>query len=380
MSGFERDSGGGAWTTEHKDEAYPEDFSLDEAEFASELRDLFSTEWEVLPPLYAQTLLGDEQTSIPDQGFEHRLVYRVFRRLSLPRRPLFDRRRLAISWREMLAPFLNVTRPMAAGFSALLVVMVVSVVLASPSFAAGMRILLGHTGVEQVAALPKNVHKSPQASYERDPNNVYSLAAAASMQLAWLGLVSGNYVYQGARAEEAAPWSNGAIVDIQYQLTGAHIGTGLLDIREFQVSNESSAVLAVVKAGSTAEVKLPDGTNAVYIDGTWIGNRNLWQPGVRSELVFEENNTVFWVVGDQRDGMGQDELLRVMGLLQPVSPRVLEQSDFGVRFVGHSLAVSFAQPVGTDVIKVVPADQSADSGTGVYFEELSPGAPAIAPS
>lgn len=377
MSGFERGSDGGAWTTEHKDEAYPEDFSLDEAEFASTLREFFSVEREDMPPLYAQTMLGDERTAIVDQGFEHRLVYRVFRRLSLPRRQLFDRRRFVLSWHEVIDPILHVTRPMAAGFSALLLVMVFSVVAASPSFAAGLRILLGHTGVEQVAGYPKNVHKTPAVSYASDPNDVYSLASAASLQMSWLGLASGDYVYQGARSEDTSPWSRGPIVDIQYQLTGAHIGTGLLDIREFQVSDAYSQVLAVVKAGSTEEVKLPDGTNAVYIDGSWTGSRNYWQSGVRSELVFEENGVVFWVVGDQRDGMGQAELVRLMGLMQPVSPGTLEQSDFGVRFIGHSLAVSFEDPVGTDVIKVIPAGESADSGTGVYFEALSPAAPAL---
>lgn len=380
MSGFERDSGGGAWTTDDKDEAYPEDFSLDEARFASELRELFCAEREVLPPLYAQTLLGDEQIPVPDQGFEHRLVYRVFRRLSLPRRPLADRRRLVVSWHEVLDPILHVTRPMAAAFTALLLVMVFSIVVASPSFAAGLRILLGHTGVEQVASYPSHVQRRPQASFDSNPDNVYSLTAAASLPLDWLGLTSGNYVYQGARAEDVTPWSKGPVVDIQYQLTGPHVGTGLLDIREFQVSDAYSAVLAVVKAGSTTEVQLPDGTNAVYIDGTWAGSHNLWQSGVRSELVFEEGGLVFWVVGDQRDGMGQDVLVRLMGMLQPVSPRVLEQSDFGVRFVGHSLAVSFQQPVGTDVVKAIPAGQLADSGTGVYFEELSPGGPARAAS
>lgn len=379
MSGFERNSGG-AWTTEHKDEAYPEDFSRDEAEFASELRELFCAEREELPPKYTQTLLGDERTTIPESGFEHKLVYRVFRRLSLPRRPLVDRNHFMLSWRDVVEPVLHVTRPVAAGFTALLMIMVFSVVVASPSFAAGLRILLGRTGVEQVATYPQHVRKWHDPGVGGESDNVYSLASAASLPLQWLGLASGSYVYQGARAEDAMVWSKGPIVDIQYQLTGSHIGTGLLDIREFQVNDAYSSVLAVVKAGSTAELKLPDGTNAVFIDGSWSGIRHFWQPGVRSELVYEENGVVFWIVGDQRDGMGQAELLRLAGLLVPASPRVLEQSDFGIRFVGHSLAVSFAQPVGTDVLKAVPAGQSADGGTGVFYEEWSPSAPGVAPS
>ena len=373
MSGFERSSGGGAWTTEHKDEAYPEDFSLDEAEFASELRELFGAEREELPPLYAQTLLGEERTAIPEQGFEHKLVYRVFRRLSLPRRQLVDRKRVAMSWRDVVEPLLHVTRPVAACFTGLLVVMVFSVVVASPSFAAGLRILLGHTGVEQVATYPQHVRPWHQQSSDADA--VYSLASAASLQMQWLGLATGKYVYQGARAEDATDWSVGPVVDIQYQLTGAHIGTGLLDIREFQVNDAYSSVLEVVKAGSATQVKLPDGTPAAYVDGTWTSSRHYWQSGTRSELIFEENNVVFWIVGDQRDGMDQNELLRLAGLLMPTSPRVLEQSDFGVRFIGHSLAVSFQQPIGTDVVKAIPAGQSADTGTGVYYEELSPSAP-----
>lgn len=374
MSGFERSSGGGAWTTEHKDEAYPEDFSLDEAEFASELRELFCAERDEAPPLYAQTLLSEERTAIPEQGFEHKLVYRVFRRLSLPRRPLVDRKRFAVSWREVIDPLLHVTRPVAASFSAVLVIMVLSVVVASPSFAAGLRILIGHTGVTQVATYPNHVRTDTHPTNNAaDP--IYSLASAASLETQWLGLASGKYVYQGARALDATEWSTGPVVDIQYQQAGAHIGTGLLDIREFQVNDGYSAVLEVVKAGSAVVVNLPNGTSAVFVDGTWTSSRHFWQAGTRSELIFEENNVVFWIVGDQRDGMDQNELLRLAGLLQPASPRLLEQSDFGVRFIGHSLAVSFSQPVGTDVIMAVPADQSADTGTGVYYEELSPSAP-----
>ena len=49
------------------------------------MRELFAIEREELPPLYAQTLLDQEQYEIPSRGFEQRVTAAVFRRLHLKR-------------------------------------------------------------------------------------------------------------------------------------------------------------------------------------------------------------------------------------------------------------------------------------------------------
>ncbi len=80
-----RDSAG----TDPTGQRFPEDFSLDEAAFASELRELFPLEEEILPPQFIQTVIEDERQSPTPPGFEQKLTYNVFSRLNLPRGPLF---------------------------------------------------------------------------------------------------------------------------------------------------------------------------------------------------------------------------------------------------------------------------------------------------
>lgn len=83
MNGFERANGGAAWT-DAEELIFPDDFSIEEAEFASELREFFSPEREELPPLYISTLMENERHTIAEPAFEQKLACRVFRRLCLP--------------------------------------------------------------------------------------------------------------------------------------------------------------------------------------------------------------------------------------------------------------------------------------------------------
>lgn len=372
MNGFERTDRGAAWTTHDRDR-FPDDFSHEEAEFATELRELFSLEGEDPPPLYSQTLLGDERCAPVEPGFATKLTYRVFRRLRLNRPPLAPRRGIAFLWSDLCDALAHVSGSVAASFSAVLVLMIFTVVLATPSFAEGVRIILGQTGVEQVHNLPTNVHM-PTSPGDSDASPQFD----PTMPLSWLGQANGDYVYQGTRLIPPDPqyrWSKGPIVDIQYQLATAHAGTGLLDIREFQVSPQYSAVLQLVEDGSAYLVRIGD-TPAVYVDGTWMVSQRArqWQAGIRSDLIFEQSGVVFWIAGDQRDGMGEDELIRLASLLSPTTAAVLQKSNrLSVRLVGESLASSFAQPIGTEVIELVRAGTSTESGAGEFVQVVSSG-------
>ena len=158
MKEFERvrrDSAG----TGSTGQPYPEDFSLDEAAFASELRELFPLEEEVLPPQFIQTVIEDEWRSPTSPGFEQKLTYNVFSRLSLPRGPLFPRQRRAplAQLASLRRAFTGSVRPLSASLVAVMMLMIFSVVVASPSFAAGVQLLLAHTGVRQVNHYPANV-------------------------------------------------------------------------------------------------------------------------------------------------------------------------------------------------------------------------------
>lgn len=379
MSGFERPTDGSAWT-DAEDIGFPDDFSGDEADFASVLRNAFDVECDDPPPLYARTLLDDERLTLPDPLFEQRTAYRVFRQLRLRRSVLPHRqapapRELWSSARETIA---STSRPMLTAFGMLLALMALTVALASPSFAAGLNLLLGHTGVAQVPSYPSNVRAShvpekPAAALDFDP----------TMPLRWLGPGSASYTYAGVQLQDPADWSKGPIVDLQYSLAKAGRGTGVIDIREFQINPRFAAVLQVVKAGSASEVSVGN-LKAVYVDGSWVtravqtadvpGMRTtviLWQSGVRSELILERDNVVYWIVADQRDGLGRDALIKLAAHLTPVDSRDLLPNRIALRLAGDTLSASFRRPIGKEVYELVPAGVSPETGVGQFVAAQS---------
>lgn len=377
MSGFERANAGDAWTegTDAEEPCFPDDFSVEEAEFASELRELFALEREELPPLYTQTLLEDEHLEIAGAGFEQKLTYRVMRRLRLPRSPLFGHHYLALMLAFLRESLFRMSRPLAASVTVVMFLMALTVAISTPSFAAGVRILLGQTGVQQVPAYPAKV-RAP-AAVSGDAHHPTSFDP--SMPLAWLGPVSGDYLYQGVRLQDPTEYSKGPIVEMQYSLDTPKQGSGKLDIREFQVNDKYSAVLQVVQDGSQSLVKFGD-TAAVYVDGTWVprlmGHHIMdgddeqlhwqWQSGVRSELIFERNGVIFWIVGDQTGGMGQGELLRIANLLKPANARQLQPNQLTLRLAGSSLTSTFSDPVGHEVYAEVARGSSPGTGAAAF--------------
>lgn len=377
MSGFERSTDDSAWT-DAEDIGFPDDFSGDEADFASALRDAFKVERDDLPPLYVRTLLDDERLTSADPLFEQRTAYRVFRQLRLRRSVLPRRQSPREVWLAARETLMSAGRPVLTGFGVLLALMALTVALASPSFAAGLNLLLGHTGVAQVPSYPNNVRAShvaekPAADLDFDP----------TMPLRWLGYSAAGYNYAGVQLQEPADWSKGPIVELQYSRAKASRGTGVIDIREFQVNPRFAAVLQVVKAGSASEVSA-GAVKAVYVDGGWVtravqqadapGLRTtaiLWQSGVRSELILERDNVVFWIVADQRDGLGRDALVKLAARLAPVDSGELLPNRVALRLAGDTLSASFRRPIGKEVYELVPAGISPETGVGQFVASQS---------
>ncbi len=372
MSGFERSTDDSAWTNA-EDNGFPDDFSGDEADFANALRDAFKVERDDLPPLYVHTLLDDERLTVADPLFEQRTAYRVFRQLHLRRSVLPRRQAPREIWSSARETLVSASRPVLSGFGMLLALMALTVALASPSFAAGLTLLLGHTGVAQVPSYPNNVRAShvaekPAADLDFDP----------AMPLRWLGHGAASYSYAGVQLQDPADWSKGPIVELQYSLAKASRGTGVIDIREFQINPRFAAVLQVVKAGSASEVSV-GGEKAVYVDGAWVTRSAheadapnvrttviLWQSGVRSELILERDNVIFWIVADQRDGLGRDALIKLAANLTPVDSRELLPNRIALRRAGDTLSASFRRPIGKEVYELVPAGVSPETGVGQF--------------
>ena len=250
--------------------------------------------------------------------------------------------------------------------ASVMLVMVMSMVFATPSFADGLQILLGHTGVQQVADYPRNVHnaelqKTQQVSQNEAPTPLY-----------WMGQTVGNYSYLGMRTLPKAAWSKGQIVDLQYVLTDIPAGSGVLDVRMFQIADDYQAVLKVVQTGSAREIKAGD-TWAIYVDGTWVarGRHQFWQSGVRSELLFEKNGVIFWITGDQRDGADQAQLVAAASKITAATSADLTVRHLSVGSVGGELQSLFHDPIGEEVYALVPRGADGNS-TGQLVSFQSP--------
>lgn len=365
MKEFERvrrDSAG----TDHPEQPFPDDFTLDEEAFASELRELFPIEEEIMPPQFIQTVIEDEWHSPTPPGFEQKLTYNVFSRLSLQRGPLFPRQRRA-PWEPVRRAFTGAARPLTASLMAVAMLMVFSVVVASPSFAAGVQLLLAHTGVRQVNHYPDHVRPpSPVALHDA------TTALTPSFPVSWLGPLADQYVFTAAQALPATEWSDGPIVELQYAIPHESPGSGILDIREFKVSPNLQAVLQEVQAGSATPLSV-GGVPAVYVDGVWIDpmvrrqpmmDTPIWQFGVRSELMIEQNGVVFWIVGDQRDGANQAELVRLAQMLSGATNHILHPYPITLHGLGENVMRVFQQPRGHELYYLAPKGAALTSGTG----------------
>ncbi len=133
-------------------------------------------------------------------------------------------------------------------------------------------LLINHTGVQQVESYPPGAQ---QASLVSGP------MTAGPANILWLGPQVGDFKYQGTYLLKPEKWSQGSIVDVRYALPGKTSGDGVLDIREFQVSDNYSAVLQVVQEGAASQAQLNNGAPAVFVNGMWK------QDGPRDGLVDE---------------------------------------------------------------------------------------------
>jgi hypothetical protein len=294
--------------------------------------------------------------------------YRVFRELRLPRVPLFDgaarwwARRP--SWSSVAEAVAQTSRPLLGAMSAAVLLMVLTVVMASPSFAAGLRILLGQTGVDQVQTYPRNIRLTRPPAV---PATSLPVGGHAT-PLYWMGQAQDQYAYLGMWVLDQQEWSKGPIAEIQYALSNpSPNGAGIVDIREFQVADKYASVLQVVQAGSANEVQV-GADQGVYVDGAWQSSTigHAWQFGTRSELMLERDGTIFWIVGDQRDGIGQDQLVDIANRLALATGPL--RAAVSLHQMGRELAVTMRDPVQGEVYAVVPSGVSPDSGMASFVE------------
>jgi hypothetical protein len=349
----------------------PADFSAEEIAFAEELRACFPVEREELPPLFVSTLAGGERYAPLVSGYEHKLAYRVLRQLRLPRMPLSGETRDRLgwfSWSALLDTLGQTSRPLLGAMGAAMLMMVLTVVLATPSFAEGVRMIFGRTGVDQVLSYPKKITTSHAGQRPGPPD----VAQTQPAQLYWPGPSAGQYSFTGALQLPKQQWSDGSITDLTYTMSDpSSAGSGVLYIREFGISDRYSSVQLVVQAGYAQETQLSDGTLAGFVDGQWVSTDSgapIWQTGEQIKLLFYRDGLVICISADPRDGVDENALVALANSLLPAPSPLPGMGQPGAASLVRYMASSAQGIFSGEVYKGVPAGVAPDSGIGEFFQ------------
>lgn len=306
----------------------PPDFSEEDLAFAQELNTLFSPEQEELPPYFVQTLLQAEDSRFRpvEHGFEKKTSARVFHRLKLRRR-LFRSHR---STREVISTSIHgiaVNRSLLAFAAVLMLVMIFTVAFTAPSFTSGVAFLLQGTrsGVYGVQQYPDGVNKphihSLESEQAKDPHKISLLKAQQklSFPMYWPQMVPGQYSSPSIFLEDTSKYAVGPILDLVYNLNNRvqDIDSQIV-VHEFRPKED---VLQVVHEGAAYPLDLDQygQAKAIYVEGQWAlqdGQSMAWVNNGRSELIYQQDGIVFWIVGNQHSGVDEKTLLTIAESLQ----------------------------------------------------------------
>lgn len=361
----------------------PDDFSDEDMTFAQELGSLFDIEQEDLPPYFVQTLLDSENPRFQpvEQGFEHKARALVFRRLNLKRR-LFGKNHFSVG---SVVAALPARRPLVAFGLAMMLFMLMTIIITGPSFAAGMEILLsgGKTGVMTVHEYPripatKNSGLADIIDPDGGPQQISLPAAQLQLHfpMYWPLAVPNSYNLNNIYlySEPRQLWTDGPFIEFDYSLPNSSTGNAnVLAVREFKL-DPSVKVLQVVKDGAAQPIGVAQNgqATAIYVDGQWVlHNKDHvdWVYGQRSELIYQRDGVVFWIVGSQLDGMNENMLMNIANSLQPVDITLAMHDGL----LSHLIYVNIQDgnvsgPFSGDVLAIFPGDSSV----GPYLSVVGP--------
>ncbi len=317
-----------------QERALPSDFSMEDVAFAQELEALFAITEEEVPPYFVQTLLEpeDPRFQVVEHGFEHKTSARVFRRLKLKRR-LFHSRRPSL---RKIVNGVPLQRPLFTLIAACLLFMFITMAATATSFASGMEVLFAgpHSGVslwshypgEQASSLHGKARKVQVKQTDTVPQarriNLVEAQAQLHFSMYWPQAMPDNYALTTISLYDGPdhPWADGPVLELDYSYTAHGVsphGTGQIAICEFKPTGK---VLQAVQSGSAHTILIDSKTHtaAIYVNGQWVRINKYshdWLYGVRSELIYERDGIVFWIVGDQRDGIDDDVLGKIASSL-----------------------------------------------------------------
>lgn len=355
--------------------ALPDDFTEEDLAFAAELHELFSPEEENLPPYYIQTLLDvdDHRFEPVVRGFEYKTSARVFRRLKMRRR-LFSPQTSFVDSLGSSMSDASVRRSAVTMVCTFMLIMLLTVAFTGSSFASGVAILLRGThnsGAYQISKYPAGLVHNPVNPEPSGPAtrqiSLLTMQQQVHFPVYWPSYSLPGYTLQHINFYVGLDqqWADGPILEFEYSLlpSFASKGSGKIWIREFLPRTD---VLQLVQEGAASPVdQSSGGALAIYVNGQWVESTNggsIWQYGSRSELIYQINGVVFWIVGDQQDNVGEKELLRVAMGLELFPAQALVRTPDSVSPITQRNADDVPGPFTTDVIIIFTSDSGDTNG------------------
>lgn len=232
-------------------------------------------------------------------------------------------------------------QPRSLLIAACLLLMILTMVVTGPAFASGIAVLLSagkHSGVVMVKNHPPMIasdasHLSqpsgPGIAVQREHMSLLEVQHQMNFPIYWptSNTLPSNYalnkvyLYQDPNQN----WADGPILELDYQYSSPGVtplepGRGKISICEFKPVGK---VYQMVMLGAAHQIKIDANGQAyaIYVDGQWAQiNQSTykWQYGERSELIYEHDGVIFWIVGDQRDGIDGAALLSIASSLLPL--------------------------------------------------------------
>jgi hypothetical protein len=170
--------------------------------------------------------------------------------------------------------------------------------------------------------------------------------------------LGGIYLYQ----QDKQSWVDGPIVELEYDYFSpnrAPSGTGQIVIREFKPKED---VFQLVQAGSAYPLQVDQSgqAKAIYVDGQWVAHGRSsyqWVKGERSELIYQQGGVVFWIAGDQRDGITKDILMQIANSLRVVN---IKQSKLMIDDINSKVQLvdDLPRAFASDVLMIFPEDST----------------------
>ena len=365
MSEFEKQfhsEGDNLFSLSITEPSLPADFNEEDVAFAQELSQLFSPEKEELPPFFVQTLFEAEDPRYTplDHGFAQKTSARVFRSLKLRRRLFSQQRSVLHSVVGALQEIIS-RKTLLTWAATLMLIMLFTVAFTAPSFVEGVAMLLhgAPAGVLKVHNYPRVVHHHTPPSYHDPtlPTRINLLAAEQQLHfnIYWPQYMPSNYSLAAIDIYEDPHnnWADGPVVELVYDLDAGNAplkGTGQIVIREFKPLTQT---LQVVQDDAAYPIQ-PDANGnprAIYVDGQWLTRGKLahiWAYGGRSEVIYQQDGVVFWIAGDQRDGIGKKALWAVaqsLHILPFTHPTLLKDAVATLLWAGDTINGPFLNDV-----------------------------------